>query len=68
MSVLVLDDARASRGSTTTSRTSRTAFRQALSYAFPYEGVLQRVAYGYGKLLGLFAQRAPSRLLHPCEP
>jgi peptide/nickel transport system substrate-binding protein len=26
------------------------AFRQALSYAFPYEGVLQRVAYGYGKL------------------
>lgn len=27
-----------------------TAFRQALSYAFPYEGVLQKVAYGYGKL------------------
>jgi len=26
------------------------AFRQALSYAFPYEGVLQKVAYGYGKL------------------
>lgn len=25
-------------------------FRQALSYAFPYQGVLQKVAYGYGKL------------------
>jgi peptide/nickel transport system substrate-binding protein len=24
-------------------------FRQALSYAFPYEGVLQKVAYGFGK-------------------
>ena len=25
-------------------------FRQALSYAFPYEGVLKSVAYGYGQL------------------
>ena len=25
-------------------------FRQALSYAFPYQGVLKTVAYGYGKL------------------
>jgi peptide/nickel transport system substrate-binding protein len=34
------------------------AFRQALSYAFPYEGVLQRVAYGYGKLY--FGEWMPS--------
>jgi peptide/nickel transport system substrate-binding protein len=33
-------------------------FRQALSYAFPYEGVLQRVAYGYGKLY--FGEWMPS--------
>lgn len=26
------------------------SFRQALSYAFPYQGVLEKVAYGYGKL------------------
>jgi peptide/nickel transport system substrate-binding protein len=33
-------------------------FRQALSYAFPYEGVLQKVAYGYGKLY--FGEWMPS--------
>jgi len=27
-----------------------TKFRQALSYAFPYEAVLQKVGYGYGEL------------------
>ncbi|MHB8532653.1 MAG: ABC transporter substrate-binding protein [Solirubrobacteraceae bacterium] len=34
------------------------SFRQALSYAFPYEGVLQKVAYGYGKLY--FGEWMPS--------
>jgi peptide/nickel transport system substrate-binding protein len=33
-------------------------FRQALSYAFPYEGVLQKVAFGYGKLY--FGEWMPS--------
>lgn len=33
-------------------------FRQALSYAFPYEAVLQKVAYGYGKLY--FGEWMPS--------
>ncbi len=33
-------------------------FRQALSYAFPYEGILQKVAYGYGKLY--FGEWMPS--------
>jgi peptide/nickel transport system substrate-binding protein len=33
-------------------------FRQALSYAFPYEGVLKKVAYGYGKLY--FGEWMPS--------
>jgi peptide/nickel transport system substrate-binding protein len=33
-------------------------FRQALSYAFPYEGVLQKVAYGYGQLY--FGEWMPS--------
>lgn len=33
-------------------------FRQALSYAFPYEGVLQKVAYGFGKLY--FGEWMPS--------
>jgi peptide/nickel transport system substrate-binding protein len=34
------------------------AFRQALSYAFPYEAVLQKVAYNYGKLY--FGEWMPS--------
>ena len=34
------------------------AFRQALSYAFPYEAVLAKVAYGYGKLY--FGEWMPS--------
>ncbi len=33
-------------------------FRQALSYAFPYEAILQKVAYGYGKLY--FGEWMPS--------
>ena len=33
-------------------------FRQALSYAFPYEAVLQKVAYNYGKLY--FGEWMPS--------
>lgn len=33
-------------------------FRQALSYAFPYEGVLKSVAYGYGQLY--FGEWMPS--------
>ena len=33
-------------------------FRQALSYAFPYEAVLQKVAFGYGKLY--FGEWMPS--------